>query len=136
MFCEYELWYGSKPQLSRCVKKRKKVLKIRQKAIDRAKGAIAGPANGKATINSYQPPPVIPRRSAGISSVKAQIHDGEQASHVPGVVDHDLLLEHESLGLTSHVGAYSANGISQVTLLSCESRIISKSGRALVRACV
>ena len=53
MFCEYELWYGSKPQIAQCVKNRKKVLKIRQKALDRAKGAIEGTGKKKSAL----PPP-------------------------------------------------------------------------------
>ncbi|SCV68571.1 BQ2448_692 [Microbotryum intermedium] len=44
-FCDYELWFGGEGSLGRTVRRRKKVLKVRKKARDRASKA----ANGKGT---------------------------------------------------------------------------------------
>lgn len=62
-FCEYELWYGSKPQLINGIKKRKKLLKVRQKAQDRAKGTIEGTNKKKAV------PPAAPAPSASAADL-------------------------------------------------------------------
>ncbi|KAL8293773.1 hypothetical protein RQP46_000474 [Phenoliferia psychrophenolica] len=44
MFCEYEIFYGEESLLSKAIRNRKKILKIRQKARDRASKAANGPA--------------------------------------------------------------------------------------------
>lgn len=67
-FCEYELWYGSKPQLAKCVKKRKKLLKIRQKAIERAKGAADGTNRKNAAAKTAPPPPPAAPAPAGAAN--------------------------------------------------------------------
>ncbi|GAA5870226.1 hypothetical protein JCM16303_001934 [Sporobolomyces ruberrimus] len=46
LFCEYQLFYGEEPALYRAVRKRKGVLKVRQKAKDRAMKATQGRTNG------------------------------------------------------------------------------------------
>lgn len=44
IFCEYQLFYGEEPALYRAVRKRKGVLKVRQKAKERAQKAAQGAA--------------------------------------------------------------------------------------------
>ncbi|GAA5908032.1 uncharacterized protein JCM6883_004094 [Sporobolomyces salmoneus] len=56
LFCEYQLFYGEEPALYRAVRKRKGVLKVRQKAKDRAQKATQGKS-------SSTPSPVSPEVS-------------------------------------------------------------------------
>lgn len=80
-FCEYELWYGTKPQLAKCVKKRKKLLKVRQKALDRAKGTVEGTHKSKSASAAAAPPAAAP--TAIGTAVASQRPAGEMSPTTP-----------------------------------------------------
>jgi len=64
LFCEYQLFYGEEPALYRAVRKRKGVLKVRQKAKDRAMKATQGRTNANSTTAPPEVSSAAPRSDA------------------------------------------------------------------------
>ncbi|GAA5932631.1 hypothetical protein JCM3775_005982 [Rhodotorula graminis] len=68
LFCEYELFYGEEPLLYRAVRKRHNVLKVRQKAKDRATKATHGGASAASSATDPGPgAPVEASTSSGMA---------------------------------------------------------------------
>ncbi|GAA5949501.1 hypothetical protein JCM3765_002682 [Sporobolomyces pararoseus] len=78
LFCEYQLFYGEEPALYRAVRKRKGVLKVRQKAKDRAMKATQGRSN-----SSTAPlPPPNPESSRDVEQGSIQDEEGAGGDEV------------------------------------------------------
>lgn len=141
MFCEYELWYGNRPQLAGCVKKRKKLLKIRKKAADRAKEAVEGSRKQK---KPPPPPPSAHHNAANKSASQTEedaayaadsnLHREGSAGELPpqdgGGAGHqlDAPSQHDGTGEYEYDGGSSAfssahgyAGVPFTQLLSCKS---------------
>ena len=94
-FCEYELWYGTKPQLAKCVKKRKKLLKVRQKALDRAKGTVAGTnkQKGATAATATAPPATEPASTSTTGAAGVSPTTPKSAATLPGTAEQQAKAE-------------------------------------------
>jgi hypothetical protein len=93
-FCEYELWYGTKPQLAKCVKKRKKLLKVRQKALERAKGTVEGTNKPKnSTAATVPPATTAPTPTSAQKPSDAQPTTPKSAATLPGTAEQQAKAE-------------------------------------------
>lgn len=141
LFCEYELWYGSKPQLLGCLKKRKKVLKVRQKALDRAKGTIDGTAKKKAPAVGAATNKAITKSSAALPGTVQHQEKAENAKPTrapPSTpTPADAIKPNASLDKAQTAAAPQPTpngGVTQVALLACK-RNLSQAARLLNRLC-